>query len=197
MIRHFLAAAFIAGAVPAGATLAEPADQAEAGMIGPMVGAMAPEVSVTTSANETVPLLSLAGEHGVAVVFVRSLDWCPYCKKQAMDLEAAKAPLEEAGWPLVLVSYDPVETQAEFAGDKGLTYAIVSDQGSDAIRAFGLLNDEAKEGSRFYGIPHPAIVFVRTDGTVGAVLREEGYKARPPVDVVTETATLLNEAYGY
>ena len=195
MIRTAIAALALAAALALPAA-AQQSAAPEARMIGPIVGSQAPDATVVIPGGETVPLASLAGENGMAVVFVRSLDWCPYCKKQAMDLEAAAAPLAEAGWTLVLLSYDGPETLAGFAEEKDLSYALVSDEDSEAIKAFGLLNEEHEQGSRAYGIPHPAIVFVRANGTVGAVLRETCYKDRPAVEVVTETASLLNEAAG-
>ncbi|WP_018148936.1 peroxiredoxin family protein [Henriciella marina] len=161
---------------------------AQEASIGPAIGSEAPEAQVVTAGGEAVALSALSGERGTVIAFVRSLDWCPYCKQQAMDLEAAKAPLEEAGWTLVGLSYDAPEILSGFAEEKALTYTLVSDEGSDAIRAFGLLNEDMREGSRYWGIPHPAIVFVSADGTVAAVVREDGYKERPPVDVVLETA---------
>jgi peroxiredoxin Q/BCP len=195
MFRKPLAAlVFAAALVLPGAAQqsAVPADE----MIGPMVGAQAPAGTVVTAAGEETTLAALAGENGTAIAFVRSLDWCPYCKAQAKGLEAARAPLEEAGWSLVLLSYDSPETLAGFAEKNGLTYTMVSDANSELIRAYGLLNEEMREGSKYWGIPHPAVVFVRTDGTVGAVLREEGYEKRPEVEAITETALLLNEAAG-
>lgn len=195
MIRKTLAILGLSAAFALPLTAQEsaaPADQ----MIGPIVGSEAPAATVTKADGTETTLAALAGENGTAIAFVRSLDWCPYCKKQAGELEAAKAPLEEAGWSLVALSYDAPETLNAFADKAGITYSLLSDEASDVIRAYGLLNEEMKEGSRYYGIPHPAIIFVRTDGTVAAVLREEGYKDRPPVEVVTETATLLNEAAG-
>ena len=112
----------------------------------------------------------------------------PYCKKQLIELEAAAAPLADAGWTLVAVSYDPVETLAGYKADKGLSYALLSDEGSVAIKAFNLLNTDVKPGSRYDGIPHPAIVFIGADGTIAKTLREDGYKTRPAVDLVIETA---------
>jgi hypothetical protein len=46
-------------------------------------------------------------------------------------------------------------------------------------------------GSRYDGIPHPAIIFIAADGTVKAVMREEGYKDRPAVDTIMELAAAL------
>lgn len=195
MFRKQLAALGLAAALALPGLAQQSAVPAEE-MIGPMVGAQAPAGTVVTSQGEETSLAALAGENGAAIAFVRSLDWCPYCKAQAKGLEAARAPLEAAGWSLVLLSYDSPETLTGFAEQNELTYTMVSDADSEVIRAYGLLNEEMREGSKYWGIPHPAVVFVRTDGTVGAVLREEGYETRPEVEAITETAVLLNEAAG-
>ena len=162
--------------------------QAETPKVGLPDGAEAPAVTLVDTAGVTQTFASLAGPKGTIAAFVRSADWCPFCKKQLIDLEAAAAPLAEAGWTLVAVSYDPVETLAGFKADKGLSYELLSDQGSAAIKAFNLLNTDVKPGSRYEGIPHPAVVFIAADGKVARTLRDDGYKSRPAVDLVIETA---------
>lgn len=158
--------------------------------IGPVVGQPAPAVSVT-GPDGMVGFTDLAGEKGTVVAFFRSADWCPYCKKQLIDLKDAAAPLAEDGWTLVGVSYDPPETLADFKAAKALPYGLYSDAGSAAIDAFGLRNPDVPAGSRYDGIPHPAIVFIAADGTVKALMREEGYKDRPAVDAIMELAAAL------
>jgi len=166
------------------------ATAAEEMRVGPVVGAPAPAVSVVGPAG-AVSFTDIAGEKGTVVAFFRSADWCPYCKKQLIDLEAAAAPLAEAGWTLAGVSYDSPEILAGFKADKGLSYELYSDTGSAAIDAFDLRNHEMQAGSRYDGIPHPAIVFIGADGEVKAVMREEGYKDRPAVDTVVAMAAAL------
>ena len=160
----------------------------ETPVIGLADGVQAPVVALLDTGGAPQTFDSLAGAKGTVVAFVRSADWCPYCKKQLIELEAAAAPLADAGWTLVAVSYDPVETLAGYKADKGLSYALLSDEGSVAIKAFNLLNTDVKPGSRYDGIPHPAIVFIGADGTIRRTLREDGYKTRPAVDLVIETA---------
>ena len=161
---------------------------AEAPVIGLADGVQAPAVALVDTRGATQTFETLAGAKGTVVAFVRSADWCPFCKKQLIDLEAAAAPLAAAGWTLVAVSYDPVETLAGYKADKSLSYELLSDEGSVAIKAFNLLNTDTKPGSRYDGIPHPAIVFIGADGTIKQTLREDGYKTRPAVDLVIETA---------
>jgi len=172
------------------ATQAEQAAMAEEMRVGPVVGQPAPVVSVVGTEG-AVSFTDLAGEKGTVVAFFRSADWCPFCKKQLIDLKEAAAPLAADGWTLVGVSYDSPETLADFKSAKELPYNLYSDTGSAAIDAFDLRNPDVPAGSRYDGIPHPAIVFIAADGTVKAVMREEGYKNRPAVDAILDMAAAL------
>lgn len=189
MLRTLLTAALLS-CLPIAAGVASA--EGTSPKIGLAKGASVPEVMEVTSGGAPVSLASIAGQNGTVVVFFRSADWCPFCKKQLIELESAAAPLAEAGWNLAALSYDSVETLAKFKARSELSYTLISDEDSSTIRSFGLFNEDSKEGSRFYGIPHPAIVFVGADGTVREMLREEGYKDRPPAELVVSTALSLN-----
>jgi len=191
MLKPLLAALALTTAIAA-PVLAHDHGAAEAAMIGPKVGEPAPALGSTiavTAEGVTAP----AGEQGRVLVFVRSADWCPFCKTQLLELEEIAATLAEMGWALEAISYDSPEILSEFANDNGLSFTLRSDEGSEVITAFGLLNTDVREGSRSYGIPHPAVVYVRKDGTVAAVMREEGFRVRPSVDAVTKAAEMLNQ----
>ena len=191
MLRTLLSATLLM-ALPLSA-FAEPSRKEQtASEVGLADGAVAPEIAAITSDGTAASLASIAGENGTILVFVRSADWCPFCKKQLIELESAVAPLKAAGWSLAALSYDSPETLAAFKDGNALSYTLLSDEDSSVIRDFALFNEESKEGSRFYGIPHPAIVFIGSDGLVKETLREEGYKDRPPADLIITTAEGLN-----
>ena len=192
MIRHLFASAALAMAVPAIAA-ADTAKQTAA-EIGPVVGTQAPDFQAMTSGTVAVDLAAISGEQGAALVFSRSLDWCPYCKRQALDLDEIAGELADAGWQLNIITYDEPSLLADFKANKSLNYTLLSDTDSAMIDAFALRNTGVPEGSRFDGIPHPAIVFVSAQGKVRAYLREEGYEDRPAKEIVMQTAQLLNEA---
>ena len=156
-------------------------------------GTNAPAVAALTVSGDAVDLAGSTGENGAVLVFSRSLDWCPYCKAQALELETVKADLEAAGWSLNLITYDSPETLAGFASEKSLTYSLLSDTDSATIDAFGLRNTEVSAGSRFDGIPHPAIVYIRANGEVAGVQKEEGYKDRPPTEGIPQLVSLINQ----
>lgn len=162
-----------------------------AAAIGPVLDAAAPEFSGLNSDGETVALADLAGTQGTILVFVRSADWCPFCKRQLIELSEISSSLDASGWQAVGLSYDTPEKLAAFSEQSDISFPLISDTGSATIKAFGLLNEEVNPESRAYGIPHPAIVFVDTSGNVKAVLREEGYRTRPSNEVILETVERL------
>src|SRR6516162_10562889 len=55
-------------------------------ILGPEVGQRFPHtLAAVDQASKTQSLESLMGEKGLAVFFVRSADWCPFCKGQLVD----------------------------------------------------------------------------------------------------------------
>ena len=164
----------------------------DSAQIGPGIGDTAPEFIAMSDAGEAMSFDDVSGENGVALVFYRSADWCPFCQKQLVSLNEIDETTANAGWPLVGVSYDDPATLLEFASKRDLTFELVSDTDSAMIKAYGLLNEDYAPGSRAYGIPHPAIVFVSKDGIVRHVLREEGYRSRPEQELILETVSALN-----
>ncbi|MEL7231130.1 MAG: peroxiredoxin family protein [Pseudomonadota bacterium] len=175
-------------------TVAETTTEPQAPAIGPAVGSKAPAISATLIDGSDVDLSGISGREGAVLVFSRSLDWCPFCKTQANDLEAIASDLAEAGYPLSLITYDNIDVLNAYALDAGLTYTLLSDENSSVIDGFNLRNADVLADSRFDGIPHPAVIFVSTDGTVEAVLREDGYRTRPSNEAILAELESLTSA---
>ena len=192
MVRSLLAASALV--LSSAAAMAHNHGEGEtSSMVCVEAGTMAPEFSAVTAAGETVDLAGISGENGAVVVFSRSLDWCPFCKKQALELETVTAELAEAGWTMNIITYDSPEILADFSSENELTYNFLSDTDSAMIDAFGLRNTEVTAGSRFDGIPHPAIVYIKADGEVAGVQKEEGYRDRPPTEGIPQLVGLINQ----
>ena len=77
---------------------------------------------------------------------------------------------------VVAISYDPVEVLAKFADKRKITFPLLSDPGSKTIRAYGLLNKEAK--GRTEGIPYPGTVLIDKEGVIRGKLFLESYRDR-------------------
>ncbi|MBI1391212.1 MAG: redoxin domain-containing protein [Alphaproteobacteria bacterium] len=192
----FLASSLLITASAGLASAAEPSGANRMAALGPAIGASIPhDLSLPMTDGGEASFEGLVGEAGMALFFVRSVDWCPYCKAQAVDVSARIEEFEERGLSVVFVSYDPVEKQAAFVEQTAFRPALLSDEGIEAINAFGILNESHKPGSRAYGIPHPVIFILDESGVIQAKFYEEdfltndkSYRSRPAVDLILEGA---------
>jgi peroxiredoxin len=171
---------------------AQTVTSSKAAEFGVKVGAKAPAISGVTQDGAPATFESLKGDKGLVIAFVRSADWCPFCKAQLEDLNLVAADLKKKGYPVVSVSYDPAATLKSFATKKAIAFTMVSDPDSKTIDAFGVRNEDMRGKPRFDGIPHPVIYIIGADGVVKSKLYEEGYKNRPAAKVVAETAAAIN-----
>ncbi len=146
-------------------------------MPGLKVGDAAADFTLPSATGGEVALKALLAEGNVALVFVRSADWCPFCRRQLQDLEKDLAAIQATGVTLVAISYDAPETNAAAVAKLGLTFPLLSDVGSHVIDAYGIRNREAK--GRGVGIPHPVVFIVDQSGTIRVKLMRDGYKERP------------------
>lgn len=153
------------------------------------VGAKAPDFALPSAAGATVELKQLLAKGNVALVFVRSADWCPFCRTQLQDLEKARKEIEASGVQLVALSYDAPATNAAAVKKLGLTFPLLSDAGSKVIDAYGIRNHEAK--GRGAGIPHPVLFIVDRQGVIRAKLGRENYRARPESAEIIAAAKAL------
>jgi len=124
----------------------------------------------------------LKGENGLVLFFIRSADWCPYCQVQLLDLRNGEADgIVNAGYNLAVVSYDTPEQLNSFASKYSFDFPMLSDQGSETIKAFGILDETKDPGSFAYGIPHPTVYVVSKDKEVQTILSEDSYTRRPEI----------------
>lgn len=84
---------------------------------------------------------------------------------------------------LVGVSYDSVEILKKFSDKQRVTFPLLSDQGSEVIKAFGLHNKK--------GLPHPGTIIVDSNGVIRAKLFHKGYAKRHTPDDLRKAASEL------
>ena len=155
------------------------------------VGDKAPPFDLKNQTGEFVKLTGLLQKGPVAVVFYRSADWCPFCQKHLVALQEGLTEIKAAGLQLVGISYDPVEALDRFAKKRGIAFAMLSDPGSETIKAWKLLNAEAK--GKGEGIPHPMTYIVDPTGVIRAKLGHEGYQLRHSAQELIEAAKPLTQ----
>lgn len=176
----------VAAASPALAqTPAEAAAEAAAAF-GPEVGTPAPAFSVPDATGAQRSLADLAGEKGLVLYFNRSLDWCPICLRQTIELQASAAAFDAAGWGLAVLTYDSVETLAIAARRRELSVPLLADPDSQVIDAFAVRDPiYADPNHRAHGVPYPIAFAITPDGAVAAKFWHEaglgdagGYRTR-------------------
>lgn len=177
----FAAQPAVSSAAPA------PAVAAIAEMPGLKVGDQAIDFTLKSSAGDEVALRDLLKKGKVALVFVRSADWCPYCRRQLEALQKDLTAIEAAGVQLVAISYDEPATNAAAAKKLGLTYPLLSDTGSKVIDTYGVRNHEAK--GRGAGVPHPVVFILDQKGEIRVKLMRDGYRDRPESAEIIAGAT--------
>ena len=174
LLALLLAARVTAAEMPAPAALPSAATEAMPGL---KVGDKAIDFTLKNAAGDDVALSALLKKGKVALVFVRSADWCPFCRKQLQALQASLKDIEATGVQLVSVSYDSPATLAAAATKLGVTFPMLSDTGSKIIDAYGIRNKEAT--GRGVGIPHPVVFILDQQGVIRVKLMRDGYRERP------------------
>jgi peroxiredoxin len=159
---------------------------------GPAVGSeFAHRLQLSDQTGRLRSLEGLMGSRGLTVVLVRSADWCPFCKRQLVELNQRAAQFEASGFPLVSVSVDEVSLVRAFHDEAGIRFTMLADPMGRVGEELGIRDLQYPTGDRAFGVPHPGIFVLARDRTILAKFFEQGYKARPDPDAVLESVRRL------
>ncbi len=119
-----------------------------------------------------------------------------------MELQGRVEEIRRQGLGLAAISYDPPETLSAFSRQRGITFTLLSDVGSETIKHYGILNTVAAEAvgpnakdpavaedvkkyvsvvganARMIGIPFPGTFILDRSGRVKSRFFEESYIER-------------------
>lgn len=145
---------------------------------GPAIGSRFPGLRATYRGREITLIEEFAGRNGTLFIASRSLDWCPYCMRQMVQLQAQKAGFDAAGIGMVAITYDAPALQQAFIDRFGITIPVLSDIDAMSFKTLGILNEEYRSGDARYGIPHPGMIVIDPQGKVVGKLFLEAYSQR-------------------
>ena len=145
---------------------------------GPALGSRFPGLRARYQGREITLVEEFAGENGTVLIASRSLDWCPYCKRQMIQLQEHRAAYEAAGIGMVAITYDAPQLQQLFIDKFAITIPVLSDVDALSFKTLGILNEQYQEGDSQYGIPHPGIIVINSQGVVVGKLFLEAYSSR-------------------
>jgi hypothetical protein len=97
-----------------------------------------------------------------------------------VELQSRFDEIEGRGLGLVAILYDPPATIKAFTGAHDIEFPVLSDEGSEVIRRYDLLNreQETDPGNRFFGIPYPGTFILDNAGRVTERFFEQRYQER-------------------
>jgi peroxiredoxin len=125
----------------------------------PKVGALAPDFETEDVYGNPVRLSQFRG-HPVWLMFWGS--WCPPCRAEFPDIQAAYAQLEPKGLRMLGVSLrESAADAAAYAARNGATFLVLSDP------------DEADTGSAYPVYNFPTHIFIAADGTIRSIVLED------------------------
>lgn len=156
---------------------------------GPKEWEMIPhDLSAKDQSGKMQSFETLKGRKGALIVFVRSADWCPFCKSQLRELSTYAQQFKNLGFPIVSVSYDSVNVLNTFARNNNIKFTMLSDPESEIIKAFDIINETYKDRPRHFahGIPIPIIYMVDTKGEILARFYDKNYRIRPEVEMIVQ-----------
>lgn len=144
---------------------------ADEAAFGPEPGANLADVLVAPDAMEMERTVAeLAGENGLVLYFSRSVDWCPFCKAQALDINEHFDDFAERGYNVAILTTDAPRKLARYERRSEPRTTMLADPDSTIITALGLLDPSFPEGHRSHGLPYPTTLVLSPDATVEAKL---------------------------
>ncbi|WP_291622050.1 peroxiredoxin family protein [Colwellia sp.] len=146
--------------------------------VGPSLGKQAPAITAINTLQQPVNIKQLSGEQGLIILFFRSADWCPFCKKHILELNDLAERFTKLGYGLAAISYDHTDILKKFAEQRNISYPLLSDQKVQTMLAYNIVNSEYAIGDEHYGIPYPGVVVIDDNGKVIHKHFFKGYKKR-------------------
>jgi len=116
---------------------------------------------------------------------------------QLVELQEAWPTFQQAGVALFAISYDDVASLSAFADRHGISYPLLSDEGSVTIRALGLLNEHLEQQHAFYGVgtrdehrgvPYPGTFVLDERGLIRDKHFAQSFRVRPTGSIMLEWA---------
>lgn len=145
---------------------------------GPALGSRFPGIRAHYRGRQLTLVEEFAGARGTVFIASRSLDWCPYCMRQMIQLQQYSADFAAAGIGMVAITYDEPRLQQAFIDRFGITIPVLSDIDGLSFKTLGILNNEYRQGDVQYGIPYPGMIVIDPNGVVVGKLFLEAYSSR-------------------
>jgi peroxiredoxin len=171
------------------------------------VGNQAPDFSLPNVKGNLVKLSEACKAGPVVLSFYRG-GWCPFCNLEMRALQQHLPQIKALGASLIAVS--PQTPDNSLIAEKlELEFEVLSDQGNNTVRDYGLLMQiyeemrplylewgfdlPAANGEDSYELPVPATYVIDKKGIIQAAYVDKDYTTRmEPTDIITALQRIQN-----
>jgi thioredoxin-dependent peroxiredoxin len=129
-------------------------------------GDKAPDFKLPDDSGASRSLKSFAGRK--LVLYFYPKDDTSGCTKEAIDFNALKAAFEKAGAAIVGVSPDTVASHTKFKTKYKLDIALISDESTSMLEAYGVWVEKSMYGRKFMGVERTTFL-IGADGAIKQV----------------------------
>lgn len=147
------------------------------------VGETAPDFTLKDESGKEYKLSKQLESTKVALLFYRSGDWWPPCKKQLVELQSGVEDITNKGTAFWAISYDKPETLKKVKKKFKLTYPLLSDSGSETIDLYGIKNTKL-DNTKKEGVAIPTIFIIEQDGKISTVFADSTLLRHGSKDII-------------
>jgi peroxiredoxin len=173
------------------------------------VGATAPDFELTDQNGKPLRSAELLSQKHLVITFFRGR-WCPFCVGQMEAMNVIAPQIQDAGASFVAISPQTVHQSFLMADQHELRFSLLSDNGNNVARAFGIryrVPDEQQQlyrrtfvnlpfvnGDPSWELPIPATYIIEPDHTIAWASIDPDYTNRPePTEILRQLVWQKNK----
>lgn len=146
----------------------------------------APDFQLPQSGGGTTRLSEFRG--GKVVVYFYPKADTPSCTTESLDFTAQLHAFTAAGAVVIGISPDPVRKLERFATKHGLGVVLLSDEGLDTLKAYGVWGEKSMYGRSYMGVVRSTFL-IDAEGRIARIWRD--LKVKGHVNEVLEAVRQL------
>ena len=120
-------------------------------------GAKAPDFSLPSTEGKEIKLTDFAGKKSVVLYFYPKDD-TPGCTKEACDFQDQSKKFAAKDAVVFGVSADSLVSHDKFRTKYKLSFPLLSDEGKDVIKKYGVWKEKSMYGKKYMGIERTTVV---------------------------------------
>ncbi|HEY9048165.1 MAG TPA: peroxiredoxin-like family protein [Ohtaekwangia sp.] len=167
-----------------------------------LIGEKIPDSRLRDLDSKEVTLTELVAQKPTVLIFYRG-GWCPYCNMHLSELQSVESKIVKAGYQIVAISPDTPQHLKETKDKSKLSYILLSDSQTKAIKAFGLAYKapqpysqtiaKASDNNNTDVLPVPAVFILNVQGEILFEYINPDFKKRVPGNLLLTVAEALKQ----